>query len=545
MERLHKFMAHCGIASRRQAEEFIRDGRVLVNDEVVTELGVKIDPEKDVVVVDGKVLKPEKKVCYLLHKPRGYATTVDDDLGRKTVMDLLPEVKERIYPAGRLDFDSEGLIVLTNDGDAAYFLTHPSCGVRKVYEALVEGEVEDDTIETLLEKGVYLGAMRIKPIMAKIVKRQHDSTVVRVIVAEGVNREVRRLFAALGHEVKRLVRLEVGPFRIDGIARGKYRLATPQEIAVLHESMQATGKRLNSSPVKQSKKKYGQAAQRPGKPDPALYGKGERPRHAPLVLKHKNSTNKAEGANEGDEDDSYFDESALGAKKGQSSYRHSGKSNRSRGNVSHETFIPRSGKSKFQFGGARNLKKWDNRPQDNGMDDNRRRRSRSFNDHEEGLPFSNSAPHQKKRHHGASQGSTAKNGFAVRNDYGKARGESPRANHAQRFGDENYPSSFRRPPARFSEEERSRGLVERKRGDFAVNDSFRHQTKAKGAFRASKEQRGKWKANRSQNGFYPPEKKRQNQGRGKPQGFGHDKGFSKNKKGKPVGNKPVRHPLDK
>lgn len=293
MERLHKFMAHCGIASRRQAEDYIRQQMVSVNGTVIKEVGVKIDPDNDVVEVNGKVIHPEKKVCYLLHKPKGFATTVEDDLGRRTVMDLISDVEERIYPAGRLDLDSEGLILLTNDGDVAYYLTHPSCGVKKVYEALVEGNVENDTIDSLLQKGVYLGSMKIKPLMVKIVKRQENATLVRIIVAEGVNREVRRLFAALGHEVKRLVRLEIGPFKIDGISRGKYRKATAQEMAELRENMENNAAKENTRPHFK-KKKFGVLAPRAGKPDPALYANGTKPRHTPLVLKKKNLRNNGE-----------------------------------------------------------------------------------------------------------------------------------------------------------------------------------------------------------------------------------------------------------
>jgi len=275
MERLHKFMAHCGIASRRQAEEYIKQSRVSVNGEIITELGVKIDPDTDIVEVDGQRLKLEKKVIYLLHKPKGYATTVSDDLGRPTVIDLISDNSERVYPAGLLDLDSEGLVILTNDGDAAYYLTHPSFRVHKVYEAVVEGIVENETVEVLLNKGIFLGSVRVKPLMVKVVKRQTNTTVVRVIVAEGVNREVRRLFAALGHEVKKLIRLEIGPFKIDGIARGKYRLATSKELSALNSMMsqQNIENAPNNKPVR--RRVNFNATSRFGKPDPALYASKE------------------------------------------------------------------------------------------------------------------------------------------------------------------------------------------------------------------------------------------------------------------------------
>lgn len=432
MERLHKFMAHCGIASRRQAEEYIRQERVKVNGETISELGVKVDPENDVVEVDGKVLKPEKKVCYLLHKPRGYATTVDDDLGRRTVLDLMSGVSERIYPAGRLDLDSEGLIVLTNDGDAAYFLTHPSCGVRKVYEALVEGNVENETIETLLEKGVYLGAMRIKPVMAKIVKRQSDSTVVRIIVSEGVNREVRRLFAALGHEVKRLVRLEVGPFKIDGIGRGKYRMATPQEIAQLYENMRNAPEKKTGEENRPAKKKFGAPSPRPGKPDPALYGNGEKPRRAPLVLKKKNKPSAADDNNSAREDygDSSFFDGAGRPGGGRGNFGRGGNGRDFR-DVSYET--PRNGR------------RTDYSRDDGGYG---ARKPRGF-----GKPDYSDRPGGKNRQRRDGAGyfdedlSDNRRGRknVKRENGGFRQDDRPQS---RRFGDENFSRDFRRPPSR-------------------------------------------------------------------------------------------------
>ncbi len=268
MERLHKFLAHCGIASRRKAEEIILEGRVAINGEVVDELGVKIDPEKDYVTVDGKTVHQERKVYLLMHKPKGYTTTAEDEYGRKTVLDLVPpEIAERVYPAGRLDRDSEGLIVLTNDGDLSYYLTHPSQGVRKVYEVTVIGRVEDKAIEDLLQNGVRIGPVLVKPSFCKISRRSKERTTLKIGVSEGVNREVRRLFAILGHEVKRLVRLEVGPFTLKGISKGKCRKLTVPELEHVFELMH------NPSAAKLEvlqKLKRRSAGKRPqGKPDPA------------------------------------------------------------------------------------------------------------------------------------------------------------------------------------------------------------------------------------------------------------------------------------
>ena len=272
MERLHKFLAHCGIASRRKAEEIILEGRVTINGEIVDELGVKIDPENDIITVDGKTIHQEKKIYLLLHKPKGYTTTAADEYGRKTVLDLIdPEISQRIYPAGRLDKDSEGLIMLTNDGDVSYYLTHPSQGIRKVYEVTVEGIVESSTISDLLTKGIRIGAILVKPSFCKIIKKRNNRTVLKIGVSEGVNREVRRLFAIMGHEVKRLIRLEIGSFSLKGISKGKYRMLSKTEIKMLLERM------ANPSAAKMkhiSKYRPKRRGSRPsGKPDPAQPGR--------------------------------------------------------------------------------------------------------------------------------------------------------------------------------------------------------------------------------------------------------------------------------
>ena len=270
MERLHKFLAHCGIASRRKAEEIILEGRVAINGEVVTELGVKIDPEKDYITVDGKTVHQERKIYLLLHKPKDYTTTAEDEYGRKTVLDLVPaDISQRVYPAGRLDRDSEGLIVLTNDGDLSYYLTHPSQGVRKVYEVTVIGRIEDSVIRDLLNTGVRIGPVLVKPSFCKVTRRSKERTTLKIGVAEGVNREVRRLFAILGHEVKRLVRLEVGPFTLKGIAKGKCRKMTRAELEHVFELMQNPSA-AKLEVMQKLKRRYSGAGNRPaGKPDPA------------------------------------------------------------------------------------------------------------------------------------------------------------------------------------------------------------------------------------------------------------------------------------
>jgi 23S rRNA pseudouridine2605 synthase len=273
-ERLHKFMAHCGVASRRKCEELIAEGRVRVNDEVVTEFGVKVDPGADRVTVDGRRVRPERTVSLLLHKPPGVTTTASDEYGRATVLDLV-DVPERVYPVGRLDRDSEGLLVLTNDGDLAYYLTHPSNEVEKVYVATVRGTVADQAIETLLTKGIRLGPVLIRAIAATVLHRDADKTVVEVTVGEGINREIRRLFAALGHKVTRLVRTRVGPLRLKGLARGEWRLLTSRERATLQKGMRRAEKRKSAReagelpPAPGRSRVYGRGTRPSGKPDPA------------------------------------------------------------------------------------------------------------------------------------------------------------------------------------------------------------------------------------------------------------------------------------
>lgn len=269
MERLHKFLAHCGIASRRKAEEIILEGRVAINGEIADELGIKIDPQKDIITVDGKTIHQEQKIYILLHKPKGYTTTANDEYGRKTVLDLVdPSISQRIYPAGRLDKDSEGLILLTNDGDASYYLTHPSQGIRKVYEVTVEGIVENSAIDELINKGIRIGAVLVKPSFCKIVKKRKDRTTLKIGVSEGVNREVRRLFAIMGHEVKRLIRLEIGPFSLKGISKGKYRMLTKTEVEMLLNRITNPSEAKLKRMSKFRPKRHG-GGRPSGKPDPA------------------------------------------------------------------------------------------------------------------------------------------------------------------------------------------------------------------------------------------------------------------------------------
>ncbi len=273
-ERLHKFMAHCGVASRRKCESLIAEGRVSVNGETVTEFGVKVNPDADRVTVDGRRVRPERTVSLLLHKPPNVTTTASDEYGRATVLDLV-DVPERVYPVGRLDRDSEGLLVLTNDGDLAYHLTHPSNEVEKVYVATVRGTVADAALERLLSKGIRLGPVLIRAIGATILHREADRTVVEVTVGEGINREIRRLFAALGHKVIRLVRTRIGPLRLKGLGRGEWRPLTSRERTMLQKGMRRAEKRKTARakgelpPPEGRSRVFGRGTRPAGKPDPA------------------------------------------------------------------------------------------------------------------------------------------------------------------------------------------------------------------------------------------------------------------------------------
>ncbi len=236
-ERLQKYMARCGVASRRKCEELIAAGLVAINGDVVREPGVKIDPSRDRIKVDGKLLRLEKPAYYLHHKVKGVTTTVSDDLGRRTVMDCLPDIRGRVYPVGRLDKDSEGLLVLTNDGELANYLTHPAHGVGKTYRVVAEGRVPEETLRALAEKGIRLGPVLIRPSGVELVRYDNDNTIALISVAEGINREVRRIFAALGHEVKRLLRTRVGPLELAGLKRGATRPLTDRELSLLKKGM--------------------------------------------------------------------------------------------------------------------------------------------------------------------------------------------------------------------------------------------------------------------------------------------------------------------
>ena len=231
-------MAKAGIASRREAERMVREGRVSVNGKAVETLGFKADPSKDHNRVDGrKLTRIEPKVILLLNKPRGYLSTVKDPKGRPTVMDLLEDVKWRIYPVGRLDFDAEGLLLLTNDGYLANLLSHPRFSIPKTYLAKVGGVPEEKKL-TRLKRGVMLEDGEAKAVSCNLVRQREKNSWVRVVVTEGRNRLVKRMFSAIGHRVLKLKRIEYGPIQLGDLPFGQYRYLTAGEIGKLESFRQ-------------------------------------------------------------------------------------------------------------------------------------------------------------------------------------------------------------------------------------------------------------------------------------------------------------------
>lgn len=233
MERLQKVIAHAGIASRRKAEQLIVEGKVKVNGKVVTELGVKVSPQ-DRIEVDGIPLEREEPVYYLLYKPRGVICSVKDEKGRKVVTDFFKHVNKRIYPIGRLDYDTSGLLLLTNDGEFANLLMHPRYEIEKVYIAKVKGIPAREKIKQL-EKGVMLEDGITAPAKAKVlsIDKRKQTAIVELHIHEGRNRQVRRMFEAIGHPVLKLKRERYAFLDLKGMNPGDYRELSPHEVKQL------------------------------------------------------------------------------------------------------------------------------------------------------------------------------------------------------------------------------------------------------------------------------------------------------------------------
>jgi pseudouridine synthase len=233
LERIQKILAKAGIASRRQAERMVVEGRVSVNGKIVETLGFKADPSRDHIKVNEKRLAPfEPKVILLLNKPRGYLSTVQDPKGRPTIMDLLQGVKWRIYPVGRLDFDAEGLLLLTNDGDLAHLLSHPRFSIPKTYLVKVAGVPEEKKLMRL-RRGVMLEDGEARAVSCSLIRQGEKNSWVRVVVTEGRNHLVKRMFLAVGHTVLKLNRIEYGPVLLGDLPFGQFRYLTHAEVEKL------------------------------------------------------------------------------------------------------------------------------------------------------------------------------------------------------------------------------------------------------------------------------------------------------------------------
>jgi 23S rRNA pseudouridine2605 synthase len=231
MERLNKYLAHAGVGSRRHCDDLIQAGRVSIDGRTVRDFGIRVEPGQRV-TVDGEPVRGEKAVYWVVNKPRGYLCTNHDPAGRPLAIDLVPHVDQRVYTVGRLDEDSEGLLLLTNDGDLANRLMHPRYGVEKTYLVQVAGNPTRDDLHQLLE-GVWLSEGHVKAQNVKRLKKQGESTWLRITLSEGKNREIRRMLARLKHKVLRLRRIAIGPVELGSLSKGKSRRLSRAELEAL------------------------------------------------------------------------------------------------------------------------------------------------------------------------------------------------------------------------------------------------------------------------------------------------------------------------
>jgi pseudouridine synthase len=245
--RLNKFLAQCGIASRREADRLIVKGKVKVNGRVVDQLGVRIDEGRDRVDVNGRPVQPERRSVYIiLNKPAGFLVTMNDPLGRPTVRKLLPGLPRGVVPVGRLDFDSDGLLLLTNDGELAFRLTHPRYEVPKTYLVRVDGEVSPETLARL-QRGVSLEGKKAVPDKVVLLEAGRGKSQLRLELHEGRKREVRRIFEAVGHRVTRLRRVEFAGLTIKNLPAGQWRALLAREVSSLKKAAGLAGQRSASS----------------------------------------------------------------------------------------------------------------------------------------------------------------------------------------------------------------------------------------------------------------------------------------------------------
>ncbi len=232
MERLQKYIAACGVTSRRKAEELILNGHVKVNGIIANELGTKIDPQNDIVTVNDKIITEKNNFIYIkLNKPLGYVTTVTDQFGRKTVLDLI-NIKERIYPIGRLDYNTSGLLLLTNDGELANKLMHPKYNIYKTYVATVKGQISEEALQSL-RNGVLIEDYKTSPAKIKLIEFKNYKSTVQVSIYEGKNRQVRKMFDAVGHNVLSLKRISFGEISLNILNLGEWAYLNDSELNFL------------------------------------------------------------------------------------------------------------------------------------------------------------------------------------------------------------------------------------------------------------------------------------------------------------------------
>ncbi len=227
--RLNKFLSNSGVASRRKSDELISQGKVFVNGKVVTELGLQINEKKDKVMVEGKQIKLPSSFVYIkLNKPKGYACTAHDEKGRKTIYELI-DTDERLFSIGRLDYDTEGLILLTNDGDFANKVAHPKYAIEKEYRVTIEGQIKESEL-AVLRKGVVVDGERMPSAKVEFLSEDDKFTKLSVVIDEGQNRQIRRMFEAIGKSIRLLKRVRIGQVRLGGLKRGDYRDLTEDEL---------------------------------------------------------------------------------------------------------------------------------------------------------------------------------------------------------------------------------------------------------------------------------------------------------------------------
>ena len=233
--RINKFLATSGLSSRRKAEEYVKNGKVSVNGKIITDLSFQVNEKKDIVNVNGVSLKPTNSfVYYKLNKPKGYICSSNDEKGRKTIFNLLTDANQRLFSVGRLDYNTEGLLLLTNDGDLTYKLTHPNYEIEKEYIVIIEGKIKESEC-AVLRAGVIENGIRLPSAKVDVVKVEKDRTYLAIKIDEGLNRQIRRMFACINKNIILLKRIRIGEIKLGGLARGKYKELNREELEYLNK----------------------------------------------------------------------------------------------------------------------------------------------------------------------------------------------------------------------------------------------------------------------------------------------------------------------